>query len=365
MSRIGSPLVAAQTSSNGSRRQPSRRHVSQTPRSAGPRHLDIGSDVEISRRVAADLDRKFGEVVFADGRFWHYLETNWREIDERTLRLVVHRYDGALFETRPGKPPLCGSARDESTASFTELSAVAAQPDFFSDGAPDQLCIRVYRVRPDGRRSSGHFPKTPLPPHAAGHMAPRHDRRTASRSDLAKLLGGIFLGDPDVGEKHDLLAEVAGSAALGYATRLRQPRAVIFKGETAENGKSQILDLLRGNVAAFGNFVSDRSQIGDDRFIIGLSGKLLNAADEPRVNRDCVRHLQVCDHRGAGVRSGCLPQRDRIPSYRAARSATNALPTFSGGMDRGVQRRLLVLIFDRVIPLNERVRTYRGAYRGR
>jgi phage/plasmid-associated DNA primase len=35
--------------------------------------------------------------------------------------------------------------------------------------------------------------------------------------------------------------------------------------------------------------------------------------------------------------------------------ATNDLPTFRGGMDRGVQRRLLVITFNRVIPEEDRI----------
>ena len=67
---------------------------------------------------------------------------------------------------------------------------------------------------------------------------------------LSKLLRGCFTGDPDAQQKIDLIAEIAGSAALGHGTRLTQPKAVVFKGETAENGKSQVLDLLRGLLPA-------------------------------------------------------------------------------------------------------------------
>jgi phage/plasmid-associated DNA primase len=35
--------------------------------------------------------------------------------------------------------------------------------------------------------------------------------------------------------------------------------------------------------------------------------------------------------------------------------ATNTLPTFSGGIDRGVSRRILLVLLNRVIPLEERV----------
>jgi phage/plasmid-associated DNA primase len=43
-----------------------------------------------------------------------------------------------------------------------------------------------------------------------------------------------------------LVQEIAGAVALGYGTRVGQPKAVILAGATAENGKSQILDLFRG-----------------------------------------------------------------------------------------------------------------------
>src|SRR5438132_9727612 len=38
--------------------------------SARRQHLDIGSDVEIAKRVAQYFRQEFGEVVFADGDFW-------------------------------------------------------------------------------------------------------------------------------------------------------------------------------------------------------------------------------------------------------------------------------------------------------
>jgi len=63
---------------------------------------------------------------------------------------------------------------------------------------------------------------------------------------LGRLLEGVFRGDEDADKKVALLQEIAGAVALGYGTRLRRPKAIILAGATAENGKSQILDLLRG-----------------------------------------------------------------------------------------------------------------------
>jgi phage/plasmid-associated DNA primase len=63
---------------------------------------------------------------------------------------------------------------------------------------------------------------------------------------LYRLINGVFRGDEDADQKRDLIAEAAGCAALGYATKLGRPKALVFFGPTAENGKSQILDAMRG-----------------------------------------------------------------------------------------------------------------------
>lgn len=55
---------------------------------------------------------------------------------------------------------------------------------------------------------------------------------------LHRLLTGSFKGDPEAQAKCDLLAEICGSVALGYATRLLQPRAVVLHGGSVENGKA-------------------------------------------------------------------------------------------------------------------------------
>jgi P4 family phage/plasmid primase-like protien len=166
----------------------------------------------------------------------------------------------------------------------------------------------------------------------------------------------VFQGDDDAAAKIDLLAEIVGAAALGYGTRLRQPRAVILKGETAENGKSQILDLARGLLPVSAICSVTAGRVGDERHIIGLAGKLLNASDELS-SADAI----ASDTFKAIVTGEPVEGRDvyksRIEFRPVAQHlfATNTLPTFAGGMDRGVQRRLLVIPFNRVIPEGERV----------
>jgi P4 family phage/plasmid primase-like protien len=172
---------------------------------------------------------------------------------------------------------------------------------------------------------------------------------------LRRLLDGVFKGDTDAAEKVALLGEVCGAAALGCATKLRQPRAAILFGQTAENGKSQILDLGRGLLPPNAVCSVPAGRMGDERHIIGLVGKLLNATDElsaAAIASDTFKSIVT----GEPV-EGRDVYKSRVEFRSVAQNlfATNNLPPFRGGMDRGVQRRLLVIPFNRTIPLNERV----------
>jgi hypothetical protein len=97
---------------------------------------------------------------------------------------------------------------------------------------------------------------------------------------MGTLFFGTFKGDDDKDSKIDLLGEVFGSAALGYATKLRQPRAFIFWGKTAKNGKSQMLDVVRDLLPPSAVASVTAASMGDERHVVGLVGKQLNASDE-------------------------------------------------------------------------------------
>jgi phage/plasmid-associated DNA primase len=84
------------------------------------------------------------------------------------------------------------------------------------------------------------------------------------------LLEGVFSGDEDAFEKRQLLAEIAGAAALGYRSKSWEPKAVILEGKTAENGKSQVLDLFRGLLPPDAVASIPAAKMGDERFVVGL-----------------------------------------------------------------------------------------------
>ncbi|MFC3205625.1 DNA primase family protein [Aquamicrobium soli] len=320
--------------------------------------LDIGSDVEIAGRMREDMERSFGEIVHAEGQFWRYEKTCWRPIPEHELRLVAHAYDGAEFSTAAGEPARVKLSKSRIDSILNEMAALVATPDYFTETTVGINCASGFiRFDADG------VPH--IEPHHRNHRC-RHTLRgnwsagsvaePPKRSLLARLVDGVFAGDLDADDKVRLIAEVAGSAALGYATKLRQPRAVILKGETAENGKSQILDLVRGMLPGSAIASVTAGRMGDERHIVGLVGKLLNASDELSPSSAIASDTFKAIVTGEPVQ-GRDVYKSRVEFRPQAQHlfATNTLPVFQGGMDRGVQRRLLVVSFNRVIPPEERI----------
>jgi hypothetical protein len=250
--------------------------------------LGLGSDVEIAKSVARYLQQLRGEVVFDEGHLWFYDTTHWRPIEEHELRRMVHTYDGAVVAGSSNRVKL-GKTRIDSV--LNEMRAILARPDFFAGAAVGINCAAGFiTFSRDGEPS--------LVPHDPAHRC-RHvlkggwsDGTITDAEELflifkllgvsllARLLEGLFRGDEDAGDKRQLLAEIAGAAALGYGTKLRQPKAVILEGKTAENGKSQVLDLFRGLLPSEAVASIPAAKMGDERFVIDLVGKHLNASDE-------------------------------------------------------------------------------------
>ncbi|QOF73633.1 hypothetical protein IG197_11535 [Aminobacter sp. SR38] len=322
-------------------------------------HLAIGSDVEIAGRIREDLERQSGEIVHAEGAFWRYDQTSWRPIADHELRLAAHDYDGAAFQTPSGEPSCVKLSKSRIDSILHEMTPLLAEPAFFAAAPVGINCASGFiRFGADGVPSMEPHHRDHRCRHTlAGRWAPGPTTAPPAGSLLSRLLSGVFAGDADADDKVRLLAEVAGSAALGYATKLRQPRAIILKGETAENGKSQILDLIRSMLPASAIASVTAGRMGDERHIIGLLGKLLNASDElsssSAIASDTFKAIVTGEPvQGRDVYKSRIEFRPQTQHL----FATNTLPLFQGGMDRGVQRRLLVIGFNRVIPADQRIK---------
>lgn len=325
---------------------------------ADQKTLEIGSDVEIAGRVGEDLHRAHGDIIHADGNFWRYEVTHWLAIPEHELRRAVHDYDGAHFKTPTGEPSRVKLSKSRVDSVLNEFAAKVEQPSFFENVAVGINCASGF-IRFDRHglpELVAHDPDHRCRHTLPGRWSPGTGGLPPDGSLLGRLLDGVFRGDDDAVAKVDLLAEIVGAAALGYATRLRQPRAVILKGETAENGKSQVLDLARGLLPPSAICSVTAGRMGDERHIIGLVGKLLNASDELSSADAIASETFKAVVTGEPVQ-GRDVYKSRVEFRPVAQHlfAANNLPGFAGGMDRGVQRRLLVIQFNRVIPTEERI----------
>ena len=325
-------------------------------RSATAVDLRIGSDVEIAQHLSRWLSVKHGLIVYCEGHLWHFDKTHWRSFDAPALRRRVHEYDGRQFTNHRGSPSAIKLSRTKVDGILCELSAMNERADFFEKPRIGINCRSGFiLLDEDGTpevidHSHEHRVRHVL----AGGWPIKTAENAARASLLVKLLQGCFKDDEDAEDKINLLGEVAGAAALGYATRLRQPKAIVLKGEKADNGKSQVLDILRGLLPTHATTSVALGKFSDEKYLVKLVGKHLNASDEltsaQAVASDAFKQI---------VTGEPIAARDVYRPTVVFRSvaqhvfATNDLPTFRGGMDRGIRRRLLVLPFNRVIPENE------------
>jgi phage/plasmid-associated DNA primase len=117
-----------------------------------------------------------------------------------------------------------------------------------------------------------------------------------------------------------------------------------------------VLDLLRGLLPPQAVASIPAAKMGDQHFLVGLVGKHLNASDElsgaDAIAGDIFKAV-VTGEPVTGRDLYCPPITFRSVAQNVF--ATNTLPSFKGGLDKGVQRRLLVVTFNRTIPEDERV----------
>lgn len=314
--------------------------------------ISEGSDVELAAAVLAQLAEHYTSAVeWDEGHFYVWAQSHWCALDDPTMVNAVCDFDGTPCGQR-GRIKLT-DAKIKSVISI--MRAKAANSGFFADAPMGVNCRNGFiRIDCDGisiePHSREHRQRHCLP----GAWSPGADWRDAPL--LCKLLKGCFGENTDFAERVQFVAELFGVAALGMGTRLKAPKAVVMYGPGADNGKSQLLDAMRGLLPAAAVSAIPLTRFSDERMLIGLVGKKLNAVAElgtaqavasdefkKAVTGDQIRAKQIYQ-----------PAIDFKPEALHV-YATNVLPSFHGGMDRGVVRRLAVLTFDRTIPKEEQV----------
>jgi P4 family phage/plasmid primase-like protien len=319
-----------------------------------PNWLRVGSDVEVAGYVNTELMCDYGSVLHCEGEFWRFTGKQWEIIPHEKLRRIVHAYDGTPWGPN-WKPLQLGKGRINSI--LNELAAMLSKPAFFDARRTGINCENGFISFQEGKPSL--LPHSPA--HRQRHVIPGRWEPDAvaeipDGSRLAQLLQGSFDGDEDAAAKIDLLGEIAGAAALGYGPRHTSPKAVVLLGRTAENGKSQVLDLLRGLLPPGAVSSVPPSRFGDDRHIVKLVGKLLNTSDELGTAEAIAsdRFKAIITGEPLTGRDVYRPAVDFRPQAQHV-LACNQLPAFHGGMDRGVIRRLMPIVFNRTIPAEERI----------
>jgi hypothetical protein len=306
--------------------------------------LRIGDDVELAEFLA---DGVLQGSVYAEGLFWRYDGTHWKEIPSHEMSSEVRKLSGMGYGDN-GTITVSGP-RIKSILSV--LEDIFAQPDFSNARPPGINCESGFIV----------FDMTGKPrlePHVPEHRQ-QHVLRgnwasgTGNGQRVRDCLMRNFHGNEDAQQKLDLLAEAAGVAALGLGGS-KDVKAIIFVGEAADNGKSTVLDLIRAGLLENAGTALPPSKFGDDRHAVLLRGKLLNAVAELGtagvIAGDAFKKMITGDEFVArGLYKDTFTYRPRAQHIFAC----NSMPAFQGGIDRGVLRRL-ILQFNRVIPKEER-----------
>ena len=347
------------------------------PRNGEPgRTLRLGSDVEIAGKLIERLEEEFGQLVADEGSQWNYNSFHWEPIPEAALRRAVHKFDGNIYGfTKGGEAKRVSLSKSRVDSVLNEADAMLdVEPEgFFAKTSVavginctsgfisiDATGAATLTPHDPEHRQRHVLPHSWAPPEADEDEEDGDDDLTyvdaPSGSLLHALLEGVFRDDPDALEKKVLLQEIAGVAALGYSTRMTTPRAIVLWGKTAENGKSQVLQILRGLLPESAVVTIPADKLADERYLVRMVGKLLNTSDELSGEAVASDTFKKC------ITGDPISARD---VYKASVDfkpqalhvyATNLLPAFRGGVDRGILRRMLVMAFLRTIPEDERVR---------
>ena len=186
-------------------------------------------------------------MVVADGTIWRYERNHWQPIDVRQIVRLVHKADGCVVHTAEGTPKYVVLNKSRVASIIDAMRSRAADEEFFRDAPAGINCESGFLAFDEQGE-----PKL-LPParrHRQRHVVRGHWPCAASdeereRSLLAQYLREAFAGDEDAEAKRDLVAEVLGCAALGYGTRMKQPKAIIAYSTHGNTGKSTFLKLGR------------------------------------------------------------------------------------------------------------------------
>ena len=313
--------------------------------------LRLGSQVEVANMLCDEIKAENeAELVFSEGLFWAYNSTHWEKMPESALRKRVHKLDGAAY----GNKKTLRVSKGFIDGILKEMAAIADKPGFFE--ARDEgvnLLNGFVRIEKSG--------KVYLEPHS-----PNHRQRflisqkwvpnlsEVPSGNFQKLLNGSF-GEHD-SDSHQLMLEVLGAAICGINIKLGNPKAFVLHGPSAGNGKSTFQSLIRGLLPDSVVACIAPADLGEPQFLATLAGCQVNLTDEISSSKAIATDRFKATVTGDPVQAKAIYREpfSFTPTALHIFSA-NHLPSFSGGVDNGIIRRIVVIPFNRSIPESERI----------
>src|ERR1051325_1532090 len=321
--------------------------------------LKIGSDVEIAGLIAQDLHKKHGEVIYSEGQFWHFTGQRWEKLSLLEIQRIAKSWDGQFWGTPDADGKLCVHPVKLSASRIKSIVAcltIELQRDDFFNGAPVGVNCQngfvALNLDTGALTLTGHD-RLQRQQYIIPAEWPEGESEALSVAELPqasflrKLTMGSFQDDPEADDKRAVIEEALAAALFGIATRIASPKAIVFHGPDASNGKGQFLNMIRGILPSDAVSTVSPNQFHDEKYILELASKRLNTNDElgtaKAIAGDKFKSVVAGDPIMA--RTVFLP----AVSFRSRAQhifACNELPSFTGGFDRGVYRRLLVLDFN-------------------
>lgn len=311
-----------------------------------------GSEVELAELVLKQLRADYLDVVTDGDTLRGWDGSHWAKIPRSKVFDHIRSWDGKPTQTKNARPIKLSNGAVSGIEKLMLRSATLE--GFFDDPETGIPCRNGFLIIKEDEtdlivNDPSHRNRYCLDVTWTGEVVDPEDPKFL----LNRYLHGCFRGDVEAAEKRAVLQETAGAILLGGTVAVPNPKIVILFGPKAGNGKSQFLEMVRGLVPEDAQACLSPAQLADERMLALLPGKILNAADEIGDQAIASEKLKAVAH-GNKVTARPLYQDGFFFVPRAQHVYTaNAFPTFKSGMDRGVLRRLLVVVFDRVIPQAE------------
>lgn len=323
----------------------SRGYSTQTTKSG----LTIGSQLEIANAVLPILKEVYSDLVYDEGSIWGFNRTHWHRIEHQEIRRYVYKFDGVKVQKSRLR-----LSKNFIDGVMNELTIILGIPGFFADAVPGvNMKNGFVQITADGSvHMTEHDPELRQRVFLDYKYTPR---LTVSYSGLlARLFDGCFGSDAE--ELGELIMQIYGVAICGISTRLKDPKAFILFGQSAANGKSTIQKILRNMLPKEVVCSISPADVDKEQYLAKFVGRVANLSDElsgaSAISSDKFKALIT----GDPVTAKIIYKEpfDFVPKAIHILS-TNVLPNFRGGVDAGIQRRLLVVPFNRTIPVEHRL----------